>query len=393
MRRSRLVAKEFCFIDPTMEHLYAPALLSCLQKLFASLACSCPKLRIFTGDRKDAYLTVPQRRPTCSRVGDLYFQLLYNLPGQRVGARDFYDKLAGVVNDDEMESFKVAPALCIQPKTIGVSTRVDDFEILSTDERGERLKSKLKAAGLNFSVEGPCTVEGGECHFPKRKFTGTGDGILVSQSVKHIEKLVEPVGVQTAAGKPTPCPLNPNDAKDETPLDETRYPIYRIAVGVLLYLEQDCPECLCAIKVLSGKCTCPTEHEWSLLRRLVKFLKAHPNQGILLTPCTRGRTVQQRWSELDAKSKPRESLFDSGHLIAAISDGSWAGERQRERETEREREREIDRRSQCHLHLLEREPCPCMQQKAEGHHSQQLRSRAPRLLGGCSTGHFLDASP
>ena len=329
VRRSRLVAKEFRFIDPTMEHLYAPASLSCLQKLFASLACACPKLRIYTGDIKDAYLTVPQRRPTFIRLGDLCFQLLYNLPGQRAGARDFYDKLAKVMRDDEMESFKAAPALFIEAKTIAVSTHVDDFEILSTDERVERLKNKLKGAGLNFSLEGPCTVEGGECHFLKRKFTGTGEGILVSQSGKHIQKLVELVGVQRAAGKQTPCPLNPNDVKDETPLDEARHAIYRTAVGVLLYLGQDRPECLYAIKVLSGKCTCPTEHEWSLLRHLVKFLKAHPDQGILLTPCTPGRTVQQRCLGLDAKSKPKDCLFGSGHLIEAISDASWAGERDR----------------------------------------------------------------
>ena len=94
----------------------------------------------------------------------------------------------------------------IQSQSIGVSSHVDDLEILSTDERVEQLKFKLKAAGLNFSIEGPCTAEGGECHFLKRKFSGTGEGILVSQSGKHIEKLVELVGVQRAAGKSTPCP-------------------------------------------------------------------------------------------------------------------------------------------------------------------------------------------
>lgn len=179
---------------------------------------------------------------------------------------------------------------CIQTNSIGVSLHVDDLELLSTDEGVERLKGKLKEAGLNFSIEGPCTVEGGECHFLTRKFTGTGEGVLVSPSGKHIDKRVALVGAQRAAGKSTPCPLNPNDVKDETPLDEARHAMYRTAVGVLLYLGQDRPECLCAIKVLSGRCTCPTEHEWSLLRHLVKYLKAHPNQGILLAPCNPGRT-------------------------------------------------------------------------------------------------------
>ncbi|CAE7447860.1 unnamed protein product [Symbiodinium sp. CCMP2592] len=329
VRRSRLVAKEFRFIDPTMEHLYAPASLACLQKLFASLACSCPKLRLYTGDIKDAYLTVPQRRPTFIRLDGFIFELLFNLPGQRAGARDFYDKLAGVMTGDGLEAFEAAPALFIQPKKIGVSTHVDDLEILSTDERVDQLKAKLKGAGLSFSIEGPCTFEGGECHFLKRKFTGTGEGILVSQDGKHIEKLVELLGLQRAAGKSTPSPLNPHDVKDDTPLDERRHGIYRTAVGVLLYLGQDRPECLYAIKLLSGKCTAPTEHEWGLLRHLVKFLKSYPEQGILLTPCNPGRTLQQRCLGLDAKHGSEDCVFGEGHLLEAVSDASWAGERDR----------------------------------------------------------------
>ncbi|CAE7542324.1 unnamed protein product [Symbiodinium sp. CCMP2592] len=329
VRRSRLVAKEFRFIDPTMEHLYAPASLACLQKLFASLACSCPKLRLYTGDIKDAYLTVPQRRPTFIRLDGFIFELLFNLPGQRAGARDFYDKLAGVMTGDGLEAFEAAPALFIQPKKIGVSTHVDDLEILSTDERVDQLKAKLKGAGLSFSIEGPCTFEGGECHFLKRKFTGTGEGILVSQDGKHIEKLVELLGLQRAAGKSPPSPLNPHDVKDDTPLDERRHGIYRTAVGVLLYLGQDRPECLYAIKLLSGKCTAPTEHEWGLLRHLVKFLKSYPEQGILLTPCNPGRTLQQRCLGLDAKHGSEDCVFGEGHLLEAVSDASWAGERDR----------------------------------------------------------------
>ena len=38
---------------------------------------------------------------------------------------------------------------------------------------------------------------------------------------------------------------------------------------------------------------------------------------------------QQRCLGLDATSKSKETLFGSGHLIEAISDASWAGERDR----------------------------------------------------------------
>ena len=97
---------------------------SCLQ----ALRVHAPNLRLYTGDIKDAYLAVPQRRPTFIRLGDSNFELLFNLPGQRAGAPDFYDKLAGVMIGDGMESFKAAPALFIQSQSIGVSSHVDDLD-------------------------------------------------------------------------------------------------------------------------------------------------------------------------------------------------------------------------------------------------------------------------
>ena len=100
VRRSRLVAKEFKVIDPLMENLYSPGSSACLQKVFAGLVCSSSRLCLCTGDIKDAYLTVPQRRPTFIRHGELILELKFNLPGQRAGARDFYDKLAGVLKPD-----------------------------------------------------------------------------------------------------------------------------------------------------------------------------------------------------------------------------------------------------------------------------------------------------
>ena len=155
---------------------------------------------------------------------------------------------------------------------------------------------------------------------------------MVSQDSKHVDKLVELLGLQKASGKTTPSPMNVNHTKiDSQPLDPERHALYRTCVGILLYLGhlgQDRPESLCTIKQLSGCCTCPTESDWSLLRHLVKFLKAHPNQGIKLTPCRPGRTLQQKCRGLDSKVREsKDNAFGEGHLLEAISDASWAGER------------------------------------------------------------------
>ena len=60
----------------------------------------------------------------------------------------------------------------------------------------------------------------------------------------------------------------------------------------------------------------------------MKFLKAHPNQGIKLTPCRPGRTLQQKCRGLDSKVREsKDNAFGEGHLPEAISDASLAGER------------------------------------------------------------------
>ena len=60
----------------------------------------------------------------------------------------------------------------------------------------------------------------------------------------------------------------------------------------------------------------------------MKFLKARPNQGIKLTPCRPGSTLQQKCTGLDSKAREsKDSPFGEGRLLEAISDASWAGER------------------------------------------------------------------
>ena len=61
-RRSRLVAKEFTFLQPFMENLYSPASLRSTQRLLAGLCRSDARLCFYRGDIKDAFWK--QRRKT-----------------------------------------------------------------------------------------------------------------------------------------------------------------------------------------------------------------------------------------------------------------------------------------------------------------------------------------
>ena len=328
-RRSRLVAKEFRFLQPFMENLYSPASLSSTQRLLAGLCCGDSRLCLYSGDIKDAYLTVKQRRKTfIVTAGGTKYKLLYNLPGQRAGAKDWREKLKSVLESDGLRAFEGAPALFIEPKALMVSTHVDDLQMLGLRERVDRLIKNIGKANLEFAVEGPCAPWYGECHFLKRRFSGVNGCILVEQDTKHVEKLIRVVGVEKESGKQVPCPLNPHDVKNCKPLGSEKYQIYRTCIGILLYLGPDRPECLYAIKVLSAKTSQPTEHEWHLLKYLVRYLKLHLRRGISLSSCNPGRTAEQRW--LGSPGPEREddvsNPFGGRHLVESISDASWASE-------------------------------------------------------------------
>ena len=91
-------------------------------------------------DIKDAYFTVSQRRPTFIRHEGLIFELKFNLPGQRAGQSLSMTSWPGFLSLTNLESYEAAPALFMEPKCIGVSTHVDDFEVIAEVFRVDRLR-------------------------------------------------------------------------------------------------------------------------------------------------------------------------------------------------------------------------------------------------------------
>ena len=332
VRRSRLVAREFRFLQPDLCDLYSPASLASLQKLFAALACSNHDLVILCGDVKDAYLCVEQRRPTYIETArGVCYELLFNLPGQRSGARDWYEKFRQILEGDNLTAFSGAPALFLEPQSMGVLTHVDDVEAVCLASRGEQLKKHCAKAGLNISWEGPLSLDGGSCKFLKRKMFSVEGGIQIEQDKKHIAKLVELTGVGNATGKNTPCPASPHvvNKQDEELLLGEQYDIYRTSIGVLLYLGPDRPDILYAVKVLSSRTTTPRNHEWKLLCHLVRYLKKHDDWGLLFTKAWPGRTLEQRCLKAerpDGGGYASSNPFDGEHLLESVSDASWGSE-------------------------------------------------------------------
>eukprot|EP00435_Cladocopium_sp_Y103_P049319 s1906_g14.t2 len=158
-RRSRLVAREYKWSDPTRQDLFSASTASSQTKLLAGLAVCNPQFQLWSIDVKDAFLQVPQRTKVFVRPPKGYEHLLEEdevlvlerlLPGQRAGTKEWSLFLKEVVEKEGYETFLLSPNLYVKKDGKGevegaILVHVDDIQLAATPQEGKRLKTKLEA--------------------------------------------------------------------------------------------------------------------------------------------------------------------------------------------------------------------------------------------------------
>lgn len=272
VRRARLVAKEYRFLEPSLTDLYSPASVASSHKLLACLAAGNSSLELLSLDITDAYLQVRQRRPTYIQtdIGDL--ELLYNLPGQRAGAKDWFTHLLGILKTKNLKSFDGNPALFGKEQNLALNSHVDDLQILGLKGVPMQLADALKSEGLKVKIDGPVSLDGGCSHFLKKKFQGIGDAIEVTQDTKYAERLQSILGLEKAYGKQNPCPTKVPPPGEGERLEGDDLHIYKRCTGILMYMCAERPDLQYVVKVLSSRSSAPTVSDLGLVRHVVKYL-------------------------------------------------------------------------------------------------------------------------
>ncbi|CAE7237776.1 unnamed protein product [Symbiodinium sp. CCMP2592] len=326
VRRARLVAKEYRFLEPTLADLYSPASVACSHKLLGCLFVSGQQLELVSIDVTDAYLQVEQRRPTYIQtpIGDL--ELLYTLLGQRTGSRDWYDHLAGTLTEGGMDTFKGNPAVFAIPQEVALNSHVDDMQILGVKGAPMALANRLKDKGLKVKIDGPVDVNGGTSHFLKRKFESIEKGLVITQDVKYAERLVGLLELEKANVKRTPMPQQVPEPGVGERLNAEMHALYRKCIGLLLYMSSERPDLQYGVKVLSSRCSDPTQTDFNLLRHLVKYVKLHPVVPVKMDRCNPGRTVFQKWEGRDCEPEdwdPKKYPFGLDHVVEVVTDADW----------------------------------------------------------------------
>ena len=320
---------KFRFLEPELQNIYAPASMAVLQRVFAGLCVSGENLVLYSVDVSDAYLMVPQERPTFIVTNDgEAMELLFNLPGQRAGARGWYMYLRDIMEKDGLKAFSGAPAVFYETGKIACNSHVDDLQIVGGEKRGEDLLNGMKKSGLKVQIEGPVSIDGGQCRFLKRLFQGDGTGIVVIPEQKYVEKLCLLLGLQKASPKPTPLPSSLVHPSADAELVGEEYNVYRSALGLLLYMSSDYPELHFGVRMLGSRCSAPTAYDMQLMRHMAKYLKGRENLVLKLSKTSPGTSFEERlrnFGEVDVElNVEKEASFGKGHLLECITDADWA---------------------------------------------------------------------
>ena len=342
IRRSRLVAREYKFLNPGMDGIFAPASNSCTGRVLI-LAGRIMKKRITTFDVKDAYLRVPQEKPMIVDLRkltgdpDAFYVLLKMIPGQRAGAAGWYGFADAILREYGLKPFAKQPTIYQMCKEVegqkqwmALDLHADDG-VLTGDEA--LVEGFLRHLGdkVEYSRAGPFGV-GDEFKHLKKSYEVCEDGLVVRADERHIKALKALILHSSWRTRTTPCdPSITKEDKSEL-LKGEMAAIYRQAVGRLLYLSPERPDVQFTVTCLAAKMTKPTMAAYDHLKRLVEYLVSTEYLGLKLEVhgrdsnflyCRGGENVGNEWDD----------HFPECLNVECFSDSDWAGNAEHRRST------------------------------------------------------------
>ena len=282
LRRARLVAREYA--NDRCDEVYSPASGQHVLRLLPALFLNNVVMSQGLGDQgppilgaldiKDAFLQVPQERPLPITTATGYYKVLKNIPGQRIGAKAWYEFLREYLEKELSFTFDVVnPCLGKQgtgSSLVCVLVHVDDVMFTGRQIPVENFVKKLKD---KFDVEVSMIKEHNEeFSFLKRKYTYVAEGLLVrpgQYAMKMIKAFEDKYGPVRKQRLPATTEIQDADGSNVVPQEDAA--IYRSIVGMGIYLAQERLDISFVVKELASKMSSPTELSMQKARRLVGY--------------------------------------------------------------------------------------------------------------------------
>ena len=242
LRRSRLVAREYAS-DVRMD-VRSPASGSQTLRLLPVIFLSMKKEAETGGDFpiigsldiKDAFLQVDQEVPTQVSTSSGHFAVLKNLPGQRIGAKAWFDHLTSWLEKEQGFEFSKENPCLGRCKDMASLIHVDDVMYVGKESFvQEEFLPKLRT---QFEISEQRVKKVGDAFpFLRRTYELTTEGLRIYPG-KYAEDMVDAYEKDLGRAKlqKLPCGQEILEPDETTPLGEHLAGLYRSLVGCGIYL-------------------------------------------------------------------------------------------------------------------------------------------------------------
>lgn len=329
LRRSRLVAREYA--TTKRDYVFSPASSSHLLRLLPviylmrvgeiveSQQGKQDDVMIGSMDIKDAFLQVKQEEPLRIVVETGEFIVHKNLPGQRLGAKAWFDHISNFLKEKgDFKSCDLNPCL-LRNDLAMLLIHVDDIMITGSSYYIEKvfvpmIKEKFETS-LSFMK-----CEGDEISFLKRTYRRVSDGIVIIPG-HYIETMLKVFEEAYGKVKVQKIPAdNLIQIEDESmPLGPEEATMFRSMVGMAIYLSQERLDIGFVTKELASKMSRPTKMAMGHLRKMLGYLKGTSNYAMKLNIPIPGKG-SRLWSS-------------KAMVLETYSDSDWSGNKVHRRST------------------------------------------------------------
>ena len=329
LRRSRLVAREYAttkrddvFSPASSSHLLRLLPVIYLMKLGELAEAQHGKedcVLIGSMDIKDAFLQVDQEEPLRVRLEIGEFIVHKNLPGQRVGAKAWFDHISSYLKEKGgFVSCDLNPCL-LRNNLAMLLIHVDDIMVAGTTYYIENVFVPMVKEKFETSLSLMKTC-GDEISFLKRTYRKVDDGIVIipghyiDTMVSSFEEVYGKIKVQKI---PADSLIQVEDGS--TPLGSEEATMFRSMVGMAIYLSQERLDIGFVTKELAGKMSNPTRMAMGHLKKMLGYLKGTSGYAMKLSIPTPGKGSRM-WTTRTM-------------VLETYSDSDWSGNKAHRRST------------------------------------------------------------
>jgi len=228
--------------------------------------------------RREVYVELPAEDSEPGMCGKLVMAMYGTRDAPQNWEFEYTDFMTGL----GFVSGKATPCLFYhEPRNLRVVVYGDDFTVLGSEQELDWFRKQMKQryevefkARLGYAQENDKSVS-----LLNRPIELNPSGITYEADQRHVEIIRRDLGIGDKV-RHTPFPYERVSAEElaqESPeLSPSGATLYRAVVARANYLSQDRSDIRQAVKELSRSMSCPSDRDWTRLKRLGRYLTQHP---------------------------------------------------------------------------------------------------------------------